>query len=165
MKPTADVKELLTGLRSKDGFKRELAREELVRIGKPAVTPLVELMKSKNQQLRWEACKALGSLEEPGASPALVEALRDGSAEIRWLAAEGLIALGTKAIVPILQALQTQFDSILIREGAHHILHALERKRKLDPKTQAVLNSMRSLSPELPIALAAHKALKSLRAG
>jgi HEAT repeat protein len=162
MKTDDEIQELIAGLRSKTGTRREKARNALVRIGKPATEPLIGLLANKNQHLRWEACKALGSIRDPAAAVPLVDALRDDSIEIRWLAAEALIALGPKALVPLLRALEKQFDSVLLRQGAHHVLHALEKKQGLNRKTLAVLDSLRSLSPESPVAMAAYEALTSL---
>lgn len=156
------IETLIVGLESTDGMRRERARKSLVKIGKPAVKPLTGLLTDKSQQLRWEACKALGSLQDPSTAAPLVDALSDDNIEIQWLAAEALIGLGTKALAPLLQALEKQFHSVLLRQGAHHILHALERKHLLNRKTLAVLDSLRSLSPELPIALVAYEALQSL---
>jgi hypothetical protein len=79
------------------------------------------------------------------------------------LAAEALIALGRSAIVPILEALRNQSDSVSLREGAHHILHDLERKQKLDKPVLDVLESLRSLGCEMEVVLAAEKALDFLK--
>jgi hypothetical protein len=78
------------------------------------------------------------------------------------LAAEALIGLGPKALVLLLQALEKQFDLAFLRQGGHHVLHALERKRGPNQKTLAILDSLRSLSPESPAAMAACEALTSL---
>jgi hypothetical protein len=81
--------------------------------------------------------------------------------EVRWLAAEGLIALEERALVPLLQALEVDFESPFLRQGAHHVLHALERKKRLNEKTLAVLDTLRFLEPRMEVALAARKALDS----
>lgn len=163
MKTNNVVQELATKLRSKEGTQREQARKALIRVGKPAVASILELLSDQDQHVRWEACKVLGSIKDPTSAVPLVNALSDDSIEIRWLAAEGLIALGNKSVVPLLQALERHFDSVLLRQGAHHVLHNLERQKKLKSDTLAVLDALRGLGPESPIALAAHRALQSLR--
>ena len=163
MKKSNAVQELATKLRSKDGIQREQARKALVKIGKPAVSPMIELLSDPDQHVRWEACKALGSIKDPTSAVPLVHALSDESTEIQWLAAEALIALGNKSVVPLLQALENHFDSVLLRQGAHHVLHNLERQKKLKKETLAVLDTLRGMGPEAPIALAAHRALEALR--
>jgi HEAT repeat protein len=154
--------ELLGELRGKDGARRERARESLVKVGKPAVSALIGLLSDRNEHVRWEACKALGSIKDPAAAGPLVDALNDRNMEVRWLAAEGLIALGRKSVIPLLRALEAHFDSLFLREGAHHVLHALQREDLLDASTLAVLDTLRSLGPRMTVALAARKALESL---
>jgi HEAT repeat protein len=163
MSTSDKMAELIIELRSKDGIRRERARKSLVRLGKSAVPTLIGLLSDKNEHMRWEACKALGSIKDPEAAGSLVDALSDRGMEIRWLAAEGLIDLGRSSVIPLLDALELQFDSLFLRQGAHHVLHALQRQRLLDASTLAVLDSLRSLGPRMAVALAAKKALDSLR--
>ena len=163
MSTSDKMAELIIELRSKDGIRRERARKSLVRLGKSAVPTLIGLLSDKNEHMRWEACKALGSIKDPEAAGSLVDALSDRGMEIRWLAAEGLIDLGRSSVIPLLDALELQFDSLFLRQGAHHVLHALQRQRLLDASTLAVLDSLRSLGPRMAVALAAKKALESLR--
>lgn len=154
----------LAALNSKDGMERQHARLALVELGKPAVPYLIKALKDKHQQLRWEAAKALGSLNDPDAAPALVEALMDESSEIRWLAAEALIALREQAVVPLLLALEKHFKSVWLRHGAHHVLHDLGRYHLLNKQTLQVLETLRSLEPVVTIPWAAKTALDSLKA-
>ena len=163
MSTSDKMAELIIELRSKDGIRRERARKSLVRLGKSAVPTLIGLLSDKNEHMRWEACKALGSIKDPEAAGSLVDALSDRGMEIRWLAAEGLIDLGRSSVIPLLDALELQFDSLFLRQGAHHVLHALQRQRLLDASTLAVLDSLRSLGPRMAGSLAAKKALDSLR--
>jgi HEAT repeat protein len=154
---------LIAELGSKNGLRRERARRALVKIGTASTPALVALFSEKNDHLRWEACKALGSIRDPASGVALVKALCDDSEEVRWLAAEALIGLGPGALVPILQALKRDFGSPFLRQGAHHVLHALERKNLLTKKTLAVLDALRYLSRRMSVASAADAALMSLQ--
>ncbi|MGH7602153.1 MAG: HEAT repeat domain-containing protein, partial [bacterium] len=97
---------LLAALSSKVGMDRQRARLALVKIGQLSVPFLLEALTDANDQVRWEAAKALGSIKDPAAAPALVNALLDECTEVRWLAAEGLIALQRAALAPLLQALE-----------------------------------------------------------
>jgi HEAT repeat protein len=162
MKTDRRIDGLIIELESKDGAQRERARRALVKIGKPAVPPLINLISAPEKQLRWEACKALVSIKDPSAAGPLVNALRDDSMEIRWLAAEALIALGRKALPSLFAALEVHFESVFLREGAHHVLHALERQNLLEKGGFAVLDALRCLEPEVSIAWVARKALDSL---
>jgi HEAT repeat protein len=156
-----EVTELIERLRSKDGTERERARKKLEKLGRPAVPYLIDMLSDRVQHVRWEACKALGNITDSTAATALVDALSDESVEVRWLAAEGLIALQERALVPLLQILETKFDSPYVREGAHHILHSLEMKNLLSKDSKAVLDALRSLEPKISVAWASQKALRS----
>jgi HEAT repeat protein len=157
------TEDLIAELRSKDPACRIRARNVLVRIGKPAVPTMVNLLQDPVEHVRWEACKALGRIKDPSAAPALVLALRDESMEVQWLAAEALIALKSKAVVPLLQSLQENFESPSLRQGAHHVLHALEREKLLKKDTVAVVDSLRSMEPVIEVGMAARKALEALK--
>ncbi len=162
MKTNREIETLLVQLESKIGSERQQARRTLVRIGKPAIPFLVDLLSSPKEHLRWEACKALGSIEDSSTVEPLVEALRDDSMEVRWLAAEGLIALGQDALTGLLRALEAHFNSVYLLEGTHHVLHALEKQNVLNRKTLAVLDSLRYLEPKISVGVAASQALESL---
>jgi HEAT repeat protein len=156
------IERLVGELGDKNGYFRENARKALVKIGKPAVPHLIELLSHPEPLLRWEACKTLDGIKDPTAIAPLVTALDDEKMQVRWVAAEALIALKTKAIIPLLHALENEFDSSYMRQGAHHILHALERDDLLNKKTIEVLDALRFLEPRVSVATAARRALNSL---
>lgn len=162
MQRSEKIKSLIEVLGEKDGLKRREARFELEKIGRIATPYLIEALHNSNHTIRWEAAKALGTIKDPEAGPALVEALMDSSFEVQWLAAEALIALKEQAIVPILRALVNNYDSAYIRQGAHHILHALEREHRLDDYTLKALDEVRELEPEEPYPMKAKRALEHL---
>lgn len=153
---------LINQLEGNDGFQRDKARTQLMKIGKQAVPRLIKLLIHKRHLLRWEACRALAGIKDPSATTPLVLSLDDETHEVRWVAAEALIALKGKALQPLLEALIKNYDSVYLRQGAHHILHALERARLLNKETTAVLNAIRFIEPRISVAIAARKALNSL---
>jgi HEAT repeat protein len=159
----SDVAELVNTFADDDGVKRRKARLAIEEIGKPAVASLINALSDKRPQVRWEAARALGAIQDPQAAPALVTALSDVSFEIRWLAAEGLIALEEEALVPLLKALGNEPESVDLRAGAHHVLHALERSKKLNESTLKVLNAIRSMEPDIALPGAAYDALQTLK--
>jgi len=121
------IEALIKDLASKNGQTREAARKALVAIGRPAVASLLSLLDNSNHQVRWEAAKTLGEIKDPAAIDGLLQALIDVQFDVRWLAAEGLVALGTQAVIPLLQTLSKmqEEDSGFLRDGAHHVLHAI----------------------------------------
>lgn len=114
---------LMSMLENKDGMARNKARESLVKIGEPAVSSLITaLEKSKTDQVRWEAAKALGAIGNEAAIPALVKALEDLNADVAWLAAVGLKKFKKTAWPYLLRALvENGAKSALLCQGAHHV--------------------------------------------
>lgn len=153
VKAKAPVKEepssleaLIADLASRDDGVRVKARHSLVALGKTAMPPLVEALKNGSYLSRWEAAKALGEISDPEAAPALVDALEDEEFDVRWLAGEGLIKMNINGLKPLLQALELRGNSVLLREGAHHVFHDLTKgalRRYLAP----VLDALEALEP------------------
>jgi len=156
------ISELVDQLASNDGMERREARHELEELGNDAGPQLAQALSSQEENVRWEAAKALSHIKDPATAPALAKALMDERFEVQWLAAEALIALGQDAVVPILRELTSSYGSLYLRQGAHHVLHALERKRMLEPRVQRVIDELRSLEPLEPFPITAKRALDSL---
>jgi HEAT repeat protein len=155
-----NIPALIAVLAGNDSLARQQAREALVNIGKPAVTPLMEVLAAtaSNFHVRWEAAKALSEFEDPEAAPVLVTALEDESFGVRWLAAEGLISLGQHALAPLLEALVQRSDSAALREGAHHVLRMLNQG-DLHAQIAPVLAALEDIEPIVQVPVAAHAAL------
>lgn len=157
-----DIEFAISELSNKSGFARVDARDYLVSMGKKAVPYLIEALKSDNQQVRWEAAKALAKIGDSAASQSLINALEDKMFDVRWVAAEGIITIGRKALIPLLSALAQRGDSLWLREGAHHVIHDLMRedlKEVFDP----VLDAIEKSEGELTVPLASKKALTELK--
>ncbi len=124
---TPSLEALIADLSSHNDGVRVKARHSLVAMGKIAVAPLIDALKNKNNLMRWEVAKALGEIGDPEAAPVLVNALEDDEFDVRWLAAEGLTKMNINGLRPLLQALEYRGDSVLLREGAHHVFHDLSK--------------------------------------
>ena len=111
--------------------------------------------------MRWEAAKALSQIGNNRVIKALLEALSDEKFEVRWLAAEGLIRIGHKAIVPLLEALVNHSDSYWLREGIHHVLHDMNTG-KITEVLRPVLVALEGPEPSLEVPLASQAALDAL---
>jgi HEAT repeat protein len=114
-------------LSSHDDVARVKARHSLVMIGKAAVPSLIKALEDKHYLMRWEAAKTLAEIGDPEAAAALVKTLEDEEFDVRWLAAEGLIKMNVNGLKPLLLALEHQGESVLLREGAHHVVHDLAK--------------------------------------
>jgi len=163
MKHSADFEMFIQELRSSDGIVRERARTKLASIGKPAVPRLVVLLSDRNPQLRWEACKTLGTIPDADAARPLAMALSDESEAVRWVASEALIAHHRDALEPILQILEARFESPYVREAAYHVLRELERQNLLSKEEVVLLKLLHFPEPKISIAMAAHEALRVIR--
>jgi HEAT repeat protein len=135
------LERLIAELGSRDDIVRVRARRSLVAKGKTAVPLLIRALEDENNTMRWEAAKTLSEIEDPEAAPALVKALEDEMFEVRWVAAEGLAKMNMKGLKPLLHALTEHGDSVLLREGAHHVFHDLTKgalKKYLTPVLAAL---------------------------
>ena len=103
----------------------------------------------------------MSQIDNPESIQALLEALTDKKFEVRWLAAEGLIRIGRRAIVPLLEALVKHADSYWLREGIHHVLHDINRG-KIRKVLRPVLGALEGTEPSLEAPLAAQAALDDL---
>lgn len=145
---------LVRRLGSSDGPTRVGARTELVEMGEPAVGALMLLLALGHDQERWEAAKALTQMNRHSGAPALVCALEDTNFGVRWLAAEGLIRLGRKGLPALLWALVHHPESWWLKEGAHHVLFVLA-KRKTNAPIAGVLRALDGLTSPAHAALTA----------
>jgi HEAT repeat protein len=155
------IKDLIAALSSLDDFTRVEARNALVAMGSQSIPFLAEALKGPDLLRKWEAAKALGEICDPRAVPALVEALDDEQFDVRWLAAEGLIEMNVKSLRPLFQALMEHADSVMLRQGAHHVLHDLA-KGELRVYLAPVLIALESMEPGSQLPRAVSHALESL---
>jgi HEAT repeat protein len=156
---TASLADALT---STDGVERQAAREQLEKMGRPAVPFLVRALRSPSEHARWEAAKALGTIADASAAEALVHTLEDEKSAVRWLAATALINLGRDALVPLLRGLEGSSDSIWFRDGAHHVLRSLVRDGVAE-EAIPVLEALENLEPAVEAPVAAYHVLEDLR--
>ena len=157
-----EIESLISNLANKDSIARIKARASLVSYGHRAVEPLLEALSSKNQWVRWEAAKALSQIHDISSINGLINALRDEMFDVRWLAAEGLIAIGRKSLKPILQALVELPDSIWMMEGAHHVLHEIE-KGDLEGVLEPVVKGLEHIDGAIEVPFIAEAALNKLQ--
>jgi HEAT repeat protein len=156
-----EMKAALDALCDGDGVTRHAARERLEKVGRPAVPYLLGALQSPNEHCRWEAAKALSSIGDPSAAPALVRTLDDNKAAVRWLAGEALINLGRDALAPLLRGLEGSSDSIWFRDGAHHVLRSLVREGVAE-EAIPVLEALENLEPRIEAPIAAYHVLQEL---
>jgi len=123
--------------------KRFAAFQQLVRIGKPAVKPLVASLKHDNVEVRIFAAQVLGYLSphSRSAEPALLEALEtDASAAVRLYAADSLGMMGSgKRLKKKLTELRASEKN---RDVKKHLGYVLAREA--NPIAPAVIKQMKA---------------------
>jgi HEAT repeats len=160
----SQIRSSIANLRSRDGVVRQEARRTLGLIGKQVVGHLIPLLKDPEDDVRWEAAKALTDIVDVRATSELVATLKDSNFGVRWLAAEGLIALGQDALISLLEALIKRSDSVWLREGAHHVFHDLSKEDlELKDLVAPVIAGLEGVDPEIEVHEPVLEALEQLK--
>jgi len=150
---------LVEELGAPEVYRRMHARNELAAMGTMATPALLRALSEGGDRHRWEVCKTLVAIKDPQAAPALVAVLADEVMAVRWVAAEALIVLGSHAVPPLLRALEEHFNSVYLRESAHHVLWGLDRMGVLGPQGKDLLKLLGGTEPSIRIGVAAREAL------
>ncbi|TET54739.1 MAG: HEAT repeat domain-containing protein, partial [Anaerolineales bacterium] len=77
--------------------------DKCVKIGAPAVEPLIAALKQKDNNVQQAAAGALGQIGDPRAVEPLITALRN---EAIQAAAKALVAIGAPSVEPLIAALE-----------------------------------------------------------
>lgn len=103
----SNVSALIIALRTNDRRTHTLVVDDLVRIGRPAVEPLLAVLNDQNPNVRAGAARALGKIGDVRALDALVFRLRfDDDVEVRKSAVWALHIGGARAVGPLIEALR-----------------------------------------------------------
>jgi HEAT repeat protein len=159
-----ELQENIEHLEDPASYTRRRARWDLVLAGAESIPMLEEVVRHNESVLaRKEAVKALGEIQDPLAVPILVSALEDHSYDVRWDAAVGLIEHCEDSLIPLFEALKTDFGSPVLREGAHHVLRVL-RKKMANQQVEDVYAALESSAPAVRLPWAVNRALEELYA-
>jgi hypothetical protein len=102
----------------------------LVRIGRPAVSPLTISVNDEDDRLvRIGAIETLGKIGDERAVASLVVALMDPDRDIQDLAAQALVRTGKPAVLPLVRVLRVADDPF-----RHRVVEVLVRTRGLAVK-------------------------------
>jgi HEAT repeat protein len=140
------VVKYVNDLKSKDAATRRTAAEEIGKIGqvkasagKPAVPPLLDVLKDKDDGVRAAAATALSRLDEPAVVvPALTRLLKDdGKLRVRVAAANGLGLMGeaARSALPALRdarkdAMATGRDAQPLAQAAGQAIQQISNRKK-----------------------------------
>ena len=160
--PDSLAKLIKESLDSKNSVKKLAARSTLVGMGKTIIPKLHRLLNSENALLRMEAAKIVELIADRRSIPFLINLLDDKEFEIRWIAAEGLIKIGRRSILPLLKSIRDGKSSYNLNKGAHHVLLSLlkeDEKNKL-PTLLLSLDDAQELGETAPVE--ASEAIKTI---
>ena len=108
---------------------RNEAIEALVKIGPPAVEPLISLLGDEREDVRIHAVKALGWIKDSRAVDPLIQALNDDNYYLRREAAHSLGEIGDERAVEPLRALMNKKDEDPdIQDVAKRALESMKAK-------------------------------------
>jgi HEAT repeat protein len=158
-----DVPSLIAQLSNPDSLIRNEARNSLSCIGAPAVPELLKALTTADIKLRWQIIKIFDTIQDASTIPILIKQLMDDNAEIRWAASNALLNLRRAALPPLLEALTRDFDSVWLRQSAHHILRVLRDNGKLTPEEDQVYKALGDVQATVSVPWAAIKALNALK--
>jgi HEAT repeat protein len=163
VQPEQSISSLIADLDNADGIQRQKSRNTLISMGSEVVPALIDVVVNGKGHPRWEAIEALGFIGDPAAASILVDALMDDDVGIRWAASGALVRLGRPSLEPLLVALTKDFDSVWLRQGAHHILHTFKDQGMLFPEEIKVYDATQGVEPLVEIPWAADAALRNLK--
>jgi len=156
------IRRLMTDLGEKNEIARERARNKLIHFGKAATPLLLEGLRRPEVIVRWETSKIFCDVRDLRAAGPLVVALEDENIGVQWVAAEALIAQGPEVIPPLLKALIADPESLLLRQGAHHVLHDLAQRGLLPKVAAGVRHAIEGITAQSSCLVAAARALEAL---
>lgn len=105
----AEIESLVKKLKSNIVSKQKKAALQLITIGEPAISSIIELLKDKKWYARKMAAFTLGEIKSKDAVSVLISSLDDKHPDVRSQAANALVIIGDKsAIQPLKDRLQKE---------------------------------------------------------
>jgi len=126
-------------LKSLDNIEyRSDAKDALIRVGEPAVEPLIGMLNDDERDLRILAIESLGEIGDERAVEPLIEALNDEEWQMRKLIAQALGDLGDKkAVEPLIDVLLNDYYEG-VRVAAAESLGEIGDERAIDSLIEAL---------------------------
>lgn len=135
---TYAVKPLMDALRKSITFGPPTI-EALIRIGPPAVDPLIDLLGDRHTHIRHAAVKALGEIRDPRAAMPLTRVLKDSDKLIRQITAEALGKIGDGSVAEAMVGALDDDDSDMVNAVAQTLQKL--NLAAVDPLVKALMHS------------------------
>jgi len=138
---------------------REIVEEALVKIGTPAVRPMIEALNDESSNTRYGVINALGKIGTPSVDP-LIKELKNNSIRIRGGAAEALgITKDPNAIKPLIIALKDKDHEV--RSKAARALGQIGNADVVDPLIESLKDEATRVRAAAVVALGNTKDLRA----
>jgi HEAT repeat protein len=129
-------------------YVRDETKTALVRIGTPAVDPLIHALSHPRPKVRGNAALTLGKIHDSRAIPPLINALKDRDPEVRMWAAAALAEIPSRqAVKPLISALRDTEGNV--RAYAAFALGQIGDHRAVEPLIEALRQGNTAASPAL----------------
>lgn len=137
---TDNVGQLIGRLNDKKTDVRDRATDALIKIGTPAVDPLIAALKNPHAGVRGSVAHALGEIKEPRAVDTLIAALKDPDLSVRGEAADALAKIGAPAVDPLIVVRKD--PDAFVRRFATKALSQINDPRTVEPLLGAMKDSI-----------------------
>jgi len=111
------------------------AADALVKIGDPAVGPLIAMLNDEDPEAQKLAADVLVKMGSPAIDP-LIAALDDTDPRVQELTADVLVEIGSTAVKPLIAALKNKSDTIRVASAT--VLGRIGDKRAVHPLVEAL---------------------------
>lgn len=125
------VNDLINSLKSDDVKEQKQAARELVDIGKPAVKPILKLLKDQEWKIRWYASEILGEIGDDESVQELIISMGDENSGVRTKSMLALVEIGEPAVDSLINALSN--EDWQIRSRAAEALGLIGAKKAVNP--------------------------------
>lgn len=130
LKVKGDIQGLVKASLHRDAQVRQAAVEALVKIGAPAVEPLIAALQHRDNAIRITSAKVLGQIGDGRAVKALTAALEDKNVDVRQAVTEALAKVGTPAVESLITALQHKDNAV--RTASARVLGQIGDERAVE---------------------------------
>lgn len=125
------IDELINSLKSDDVKLQKQAARELVDIGKPAVKPILKILKDENWKIRGYASEILGEIGDKEAVQELIVTMGDEMSGVRSKSMLALVEIDEPSVDPLINALSN--ENWQIRHQAAEALGIIGAKKAVNP--------------------------------
>jgi HEAT repeat protein len=106
------------------------SKESRFNVNSSVIMQIDKTTSARNKLVKNQVANAVYMIADIKSIPALISLLKDPEFDVRWIAAEGLIKIGRRSIVPLLKSIRDEDNSYIMNRCAHHILLNLTTLRE-----------------------------------